>query len=515
MKSWRVDFGAVSEKTAAQWLSGTMMGAFAEYYRRSRRASAPLEAAVERRCSAGSALPRCAAGAGTGQGWTARLDRRGAPSWSRRSTMRAAAATLWRCGPSSPRAAIGAATTACSRCWPRGSTRRDPLRQPRRTSERTTDRRPRPLRRVQRGKVPRGPQAEVRSLLARLGVLRCDRAGADGRRHAETERPQLLFYRCPPVGDCKQRDVSAEMVERRGGRGANCGAPRRPGGQGVDQAVARARAARKAPRPGDLERRSGLRRGRGSAGGAGAADRTSRGARRCQGADDSYGSRLDATGRWRMGSAQPEAQRGLIRATGSRDDRRGRGRDRSRSSCSASRRRASASRSDAPPCALTRRSPAPRVQAESRHRPRPRRLPPRLPRRKSLPSQKGSGRRVVAPAFVARPLRVGIGDLLARAAERRPAVESSRKSSGPCEDEERGAGTSSDGGPAPRGRRGSRRQALPLAARPLVIGSLAAQPGDIGCRQQIPRPEATASLRSAGPSPKRWPAPDLFELAVR
>jgi site-specific DNA recombinase len=66
---------------------------------------------------------------------------------------------------------------------------------------------------VQRVRVPRGRRAKSEHLLARLGVLRCGTCGSRmvvGSAH----HGQYALYRCPPTRDCKQRvTISAEIVE--------------------------------------------------------------------------------------------------------------------------------------------------------------------------------------------------------------------------------------------------------------------------------------------------------------
>jgi DNA invertase Pin-like site-specific DNA recombinase len=68
-------------------------------------------------------------------------------------------------------------------------------------------------RRVQRVKVSRGRRAKSDRLLARLSVLRCGSCGARmvvGTAH----NGEYALYRCPPTGDCKRRvTISAELVE--------------------------------------------------------------------------------------------------------------------------------------------------------------------------------------------------------------------------------------------------------------------------------------------------------------
>lgn len=73
---------------------------------------------------------------------------------------------------------------------------------------------------VQRMRSPRGRRAKSERLLARLGVLRCGTCGSrmvigstdQGR---GSNRKRHHFYRCPPVGDCPRRvTISAEIAER-------------------------------------------------------------------------------------------------------------------------------------------------------------------------------------------------------------------------------------------------------------------------------------------------------------
>lgn len=65
---------------------------------------------------------------------------------------------------------------------------------------------------VQRMKSTRGRRAKSERLLARLGVLRC--ASCGGRLSVCTTRAQT-FYRCAPTGDCTQRvAISADIAER-------------------------------------------------------------------------------------------------------------------------------------------------------------------------------------------------------------------------------------------------------------------------------------------------------------
>jgi DNA invertase Pin-like site-specific DNA recombinase len=67
--------------------------------------------------------------------------------------------------------------------------------------------------RMQRRSVPRGRKPKSDRLLARLGVLRC---GSCGSRMvvATSHNSSYWTYRCPPTGDCSHRmSISAELVE--------------------------------------------------------------------------------------------------------------------------------------------------------------------------------------------------------------------------------------------------------------------------------------------------------------
>jgi site-specific DNA recombinase len=69
---------------------------------------------------------------------------------------------------------------------------------------------------VQHMRSPRGRRPKSERLLARLGVLRCGSCGA--RMVIGSTRQQgkaYAFYRCPPVGDCTQRvTISADIAEQ-------------------------------------------------------------------------------------------------------------------------------------------------------------------------------------------------------------------------------------------------------------------------------------------------------------
>lgn len=67
---------------------------------------------------------------------------------------------------------------------------------------------------VQKMRVSRGRRAKSERLLARLGVLRCGTCGAK-MVVGTANSGGYHIYRCPPVGDCKQRvAISAEIAEQ-------------------------------------------------------------------------------------------------------------------------------------------------------------------------------------------------------------------------------------------------------------------------------------------------------------
>lgn len=208
-----VDYGAVSEKTAAQWLSGTMMGAFAEYYRRSvgeRTAEAQADAVARGICP----FPEIPPGLEPGEdGRLVHTD--DALSVVTAFEMRDRGATIKEIRGFLKEAGIersyhGVQSMLSSRLYLGeihfGKLKNTKAHKPLVPSELFD--------RIQRNKIPRGPRPKSERLLARLGVLRCD----EGARMVVGTQKQngrtYPFYRCPPVGDCKHRmTISAEIVE--------------------------------------------------------------------------------------------------------------------------------------------------------------------------------------------------------------------------------------------------------------------------------------------------------------
>jgi site-specific DNA recombinase len=209
-----VDYGAVSEKTAAQWLSGTMMGAFAEYYRRSvgeRTAEAQADAVARGVCP----FPDVPPGLATGEDGRL-VPTTDAPIVLQAFEQRDQGTTiqeirLFLREHGIERSYHGVQTMLSSRLY-LGEIHFGKLK----NLEAHEPIVPRPLfDRVQRTKVPRGRRPKSDRLLARLGVLRCGSCGARMVVGTQKQNGRIYpFYRCPPVGDCERRvTISAEIVE--------------------------------------------------------------------------------------------------------------------------------------------------------------------------------------------------------------------------------------------------------------------------------------------------------------
>lgn len=209
-----LDFGKVSEASAAQWLSGTMMGAFAEYYRRSagERSRAAQVDAVKRGVVP---FPSIAVGLERGKGGRLRPSS-DAPTVVEAFELRAGGATIasirkFLAGRGVALTYRGVQNLLGSRLLI-GEIRfgdlvnaeaHEPV-----VSRDLWDR-------VQRAVVRRGGRpAKSERLLARLGVLRC---GTCGSRLVvgSSNHGQFPTYRCSPTSDCPRRvAISATKVER-------------------------------------------------------------------------------------------------------------------------------------------------------------------------------------------------------------------------------------------------------------------------------------------------------------
>jgi site-specific DNA recombinase len=209
-----VDVGQVTNGSAGQWLSGTMLGAVAEYARRmtAERTEDAKRRAVERGVPPFPNIP---------PGYRRREDGRLEPDENAGAVadafrLRANGATVMEVrehlrGRGIERSFHGTQALLTSRMV-LGELRFGDIVNP--------DAHPAIVdagtwRAVQGMRSPRGRRAKSERLLARLGVLRCATCGSrmvigstdqHGKRH--------YMYRCPPVGDCPQRvTISADLVE--------------------------------------------------------------------------------------------------------------------------------------------------------------------------------------------------------------------------------------------------------------------------------------------------------------
>jgi DNA invertase Pin-like site-specific DNA recombinase len=208
-----VDVGQVTSASAGQWLSGTMMGAVSEYFRRSakERSSEGQARAVAR-----GAVPwaREQLGYSRRTDGTFQLNPQTAPLARRAFEMRAEGASI-----SQVRAMLiehgvkrsyrGIQVMLASPTY-LGEVHFGELVN-REAHEPIVDREL--WGRVQRMMVPRGRQARSKRLLSRLGVLRCGSCGArlSVMKIAKTDYP---IYRCGSNNDCDRHvTISARIAE--------------------------------------------------------------------------------------------------------------------------------------------------------------------------------------------------------------------------------------------------------------------------------------------------------------
>lgn len=208
-----LDFGKVSEASAAQWLSGTMMGAFAEYYRRSvgERLHSAQAAAVKRGVAPFPSIP-----AGLERGGDGRLvTNADAPAVVEAFRMRASGETIDQIR--SFLASRGIKLTYRGVQGLLGAKlllgeihfgdlvnreAHEPVIERQLWDE------------VQNATIRRGGRpAKSDRLLARLGILRC--ATCKARMVVATSHHSRYWvYRCPPVGDCERRvSIAATIAE--------------------------------------------------------------------------------------------------------------------------------------------------------------------------------------------------------------------------------------------------------------------------------------------------------------
>ena len=208
-----VDMGAVSHATAAQWLSGTLMGAFAEYQRRT---TGERSGEAQARAVARGVLPYANVPPGLlrNEDGTLRPDPLLGPVVAQAVGMRAEGATIrevraFLAANGIRRSYHGTQALLHSRVL-LGEIHFGKLVNLH-AHEPVVDRDV--WNAAQRVSVPRGRRAKSDRLLARLGVLRC--GSCDARMVVGTSHHgRYPIYRCPPVGDCKRRvTISARFVE--------------------------------------------------------------------------------------------------------------------------------------------------------------------------------------------------------------------------------------------------------------------------------------------------------------
>ena len=208
-----VDVGPVTNASAGQWLSGTMLGAVSEYQRRTaaERSSEAQARAVER-----GVLPYPNVPPGYVRGEDGRLmpDAKIAPVVAEAFRLRADGATIaevraYLAEQGIDRSYHGVESLLSSRVVLGEILFGDLVNLSAHPAIVDGD----TWRRVQRAKVPRGRRAKSERVLARLGVLRCATCGS--RMVVGTaNHGGYPLYRCPPTGDCTRRvTVSAELVE--------------------------------------------------------------------------------------------------------------------------------------------------------------------------------------------------------------------------------------------------------------------------------------------------------------
>jgi DNA invertase Pin-like site-specific DNA recombinase len=208
-----LDTGQVTNGSAGQWLSGTMLGAVAEY---ARRTAAERSGEAQARAVARGVLPwpNIPPGYRRGDDGVLVPDPKTAPIVAQAFQMRADGETVravraFLAGHGIERSYHGVGSLLASRVMLGeihfGDLVNLTAHEPIVDAEL--------WRAVQRVKVPRGRRAKSDRLLARVGVLRCASCGS--RMVVGTANHSAYYlYRCPPNGDCARRvTVSAEMVE--------------------------------------------------------------------------------------------------------------------------------------------------------------------------------------------------------------------------------------------------------------------------------------------------------------
>lgn len=211
-----LDTGEVTNGSAGQWLSATMLGMVAEYHRRT--TAERTRAAQERAIARGAApWPSVPPGYVRGADGVLELDPAVAPAMRKAFAVRAGGGSLSQAREPLTAAGVTRSIVSISRLlrsrvylgelhfgtFDPNLAAHPPLVDPQTFAA------------AQAVVVPRGPQAASERLLARLGVLRCaacDRALVVGTSRSGGQT--FHNYRCPPAADCKAHaSISAPKIE--------------------------------------------------------------------------------------------------------------------------------------------------------------------------------------------------------------------------------------------------------------------------------------------------------------
>ncbi|HEY3945729.1 MAG TPA: recombinase family protein, partial [Solirubrobacteraceae bacterium] len=210
-----VDVGQVTNGSAGQWLSGTMLGAVSEYFRRSAK---ERSAEGQARAVARGATPwaRVPVGYRRRDNGTLVPDPKQIPIAKRAFEMRASAASLMEIramlkSHGIERSHRGVQVMLASRVYlgeihfgkEVNLTAHEAI-----IDRALWDR-------VQRTRLPRGRRAQSDRLLARLGILRCGSCGARLSAMKLPKQNDYPIYRCPSTSDCPRHvTISAAIAEQ-------------------------------------------------------------------------------------------------------------------------------------------------------------------------------------------------------------------------------------------------------------------------------------------------------------
>jgi site-specific DNA recombinase len=209
-----VDVGAVTNGSAGQWLSGTMLGAVSEYQRRT-AAERSREAQARAMARGVAPYPNVPPGYQRGEDGVLVRDPVTAPAVAEAFRLRAGGSTVAEVrehlrGHGIERSFHGTQALLSSRVV-LGELHFGDLEPNLSAHDAIVDRKL--WQAVQRVRTSRGRRPKSDRLLARLGVLRCASCGSR-MVVGSANHGSYPLYRCPPTGDCENRvTISAERVE--------------------------------------------------------------------------------------------------------------------------------------------------------------------------------------------------------------------------------------------------------------------------------------------------------------